>query len=299
MYSSKIKSIKKLDKMQTYDLHTPKYHNFLLGNGILSHNSGKTYFGMAMGEEVARQTKVPFTIDNIVFTLKELMSLVNSGRLKKGSVILFDEPQISISNREFQSRANKIFNYLLTTFRHKNFILLFCTPFEDLLDKTARKLFHAKFRMKGINKKTSTSRVCPLEIEYNSSKEKFYIKYLRIYFKPKNKQRYSYRKLKTWAINIPSKELRMKYEAKKQAFTRELNIQIEMELDADNIKKQKGMGRKPLTDNQDRTFRLLTKYEWNIKKVAEIDGTSFQSIYDRIKAMRKKGYPVKLTHYST
>ena len=260
--------------------------------------SGKTYAGLVIGEKLSAESGVPFSIDNVIFTLKDLMSLVNSNKLKKGSVILFDEPQVSISSREFQSRANKVFNYLLTTFRHRNFILLFCTPYEDLLDKTARKLFHAKFRMKGIDKSKGISKVSPLEIEYNSNKQKFYVKFLRVYYKPENKQRYIYSKVRTWKLPLPSKELVKQYEAKKLAFTKDLNIQIEMELDKDNKRIQKEAGRKQLTDIQERTYRLLIKFDWDIHKVAEVEGVSFQSIYERISALRKKDYPVKMAQYS-
>ncbi len=39
MKFSKIKSIKKVGKRKVFDLEVPKYHNFHLSNGVLSHNS--------------------------------------------------------------------------------------------------------------------------------------------------------------------------------------------------------------------------------------------------------------------
>ncbi len=35
----KIKKIKKIGKRKCYDIEVPKNHNFVLGNGILTHNS--------------------------------------------------------------------------------------------------------------------------------------------------------------------------------------------------------------------------------------------------------------------
>ena len=58
---------------------------------------------------------VPFTVDYVVFTLKELMQIINQSDKTEGIKILFDEPQVSIGSRDFQSIANKIFNHLLTT----------------------------------------------------------------------------------------------------------------------------------------------------------------------------------------
>ena len=259
--------------------------------------SGKTYHAISFCEEISKQNNVYFGIDNIVFSLNELMSLINSAKLQKGSCILFDEPQISISNREFQSRANKVFNYLLTTFRHRNFILMFCTPYEDLLDKTSRKLFHAKFQMMSIDKKHKTSTSKPLEIEYNSQKGKFYNKFLRVVFKPNNKNKFTSQKLKKLTLPLANKRLIKQYEAKKMAFTKDLNLKIEMELDNDNRKKALEGKRKPLTDIQDQVYRLLVKFDWNRKKTAETQSLSLASIHYHIKAIQKKGYPVKKAHY--
>ena len=42
MYCKKVRSIKFIGKKQTYDLNVPTYHNFILSNGIVTHNSGKS-----------------------------------------------------------------------------------------------------------------------------------------------------------------------------------------------------------------------------------------------------------------
>ncbi len=44
----KVKSIKKVGIGNTFDLHVPKYNNFFIDNGILSHNSGKSWKLTAM-----------------------------------------------------------------------------------------------------------------------------------------------------------------------------------------------------------------------------------------------------------
>lgn len=231
MYHTKIKSIKKVGIVDTYDLHTPKYHNFLLDNGILSHNSGKTYAGMSICEMLAKDNGTEFTADNVVFTLKALMQLINSGKLKKGSCIIFDEPQVSISSKEWMSATNKIFNFLLTTFRSRNFSLVFCSPYEDLLDKTARKLFHAKFMMQSIDRNSGLASLKPLITEYNSGLSKFYAKFLRVVYKPEGRTRFKQVKLKLWKVPKPSKELIDAYEIKKLEFTSKLNQEIQQQLE--------------------------------------------------------------------
>jgi hypothetical protein len=197
-----------------------------------STGSGKTYTAMSVCEMLAKDNGTDFTADNVVFTLKALMQLINSGKLKKGSCIIFDEPQISLSSREWMSATNKIFNYLLSTFRHRSFTLFFATPFEDLLDKTARKLFHAKFIMQTIDRNTELASVKPLITEYNSALGKFYAKFLRVVYKPEGRTRFKQVKLKLWKVPKPSKELIDAYEIKKLEFTSKLNQEIQEQLEA-------------------------------------------------------------------
>ena len=147
MYTSKIKTIRKIGEVETYDLHTPKYHNFFLDSGIVSHNSGKSYCALSMAKQLDKR----FTMDNVVFTPEELMNLVESDKLKKGSVIVWDEAGVGISHRSWQSQTNKLINYLLQTFRHRNFILIFTSPHLDFIDASTRKLFHAQFQTKEID----------------------------------------------------------------------------------------------------------------------------------------------------
>ena len=48
----KIKSIKSVGLKKSYDIHIPRYGNFFLANGILSHNSGKTFIIRAISDRL-------------------------------------------------------------------------------------------------------------------------------------------------------------------------------------------------------------------------------------------------------
>jgi hypothetical protein len=251
MYSAKIKSIKKIGIAETYDLHTPKYHNFFLDNGILSHNSGKTWTALSICEMMSLVNGNPFTIDQVVFSLRDLLKLVNSGGLKEGSCIIYDEPQISIGARQFMSLSNKTFSFLGTTWRHRRFNLFFCTPWEDLLDLNARKLFQAKFTTKGIDRLTNEARLRPVMTEYNSSSKIFYEHFLRVVYKPDGRQKYVSAKLKEWRIPKPSQPLIDVYEKKKLAFTSALNKELERSLIAFERKQvEKELAEKKTPDDE-------------------------------------------------
>ena len=255
-----------------------------------STGSGKTWSAMSICEKISEKNNVPFTIDNIVFDLRELMTLINSGNLKKGSCIIFDEPQVSISAREFQSQANKVFNYLLTTFRHRNFILFFCTPYEDLLDKTARKLFHAKFLTISINRNTQLTKLKPFVIQYNSKNGKFYEKYLRISFRKVGFYKNTIIALRLWEVIKPSKELIRVYEHKKMLFTTKLNTSIERRLEMyekDNDVKEY---RKALTRKQEDVLITIAKYKGKIVPASEELKMADRNVYFHKAQATKKGY---------
>jgi len=237
--------------------------------------SSKTWSSMAVCEKIAKKNNIPFTINNIVFNLKDLMKFINSEKAVKGASIIFDEPQISISSREWQSKANRVFNYLLTTFRHRNLNLFFCTPYEDLLDKATRKLFHAKFETVSINHKLKTAKLKPKIMEYNSQKSKFYEKFLRICFKPKGKAKYKTVKLEYWEVPKPSEELIKQYEIKKLRFTGKLNANIEKEL------KEYGKKTEIKPNLKEQTEQLLKRLG-SVALVAKALDMSKRGVYNRL-----------------
>lgn len=254
--------------------------------------SGKTYSAISICEIMSKMSGVPFTIDNVVFSLTELMDLINSDKLIKGSSIIFDEPQCSIGSRDFQSEANKVFNYLLTTFRHRNLSLFFCTPFESLLDKSTRKLFHVKIETMKINRKNNTCIVKPLYLDYSDYKEEPYRKrLLAVCLK-------GAMKVNVWAVPKPSSVLIEQYEKKKMEFTNNLNRNISQRLEkfeekGKSVTKQEVVIQQPSVIVIEPTTREkimdclkrgITKPSLILKEV----GTSIGNVSEIIKSLKKK-----------
>lgn len=179
--------------------------------------SGKSYSSLDIADELSNGQ---FNIDQCVFKGLDLMNLVNSGKLKKGSVILFEEAGVDLSNRNWQSVQNKVLNYLFQTFRHKNFILIMNSPYMDFIDKATRKLFHAEFLTMRIDKTLKKCIIKPQLIQYNSRRDKFYYKYLRY------NQEGSLRVIKEWGVSKPRPDLIKEYEKKKTEYTNQLNKEI-------------------------------------------------------------------------
>ena len=259
--------------------------------------SGKTWSAISVCEMLSKENGVPFGIDNIVFTLRDLMALINSDKLVKGSSMIFDEPQISISSKEFQSEANKVFSYLMSTFRHRNLSLFFCTPYEDLLDLSTRKLFHTKFTTLSINKNESKVILRPVTLDYNSQQKKFYEKFLRVAYKEEEEDEYTTHKLTSWGVPKPSPEMIKLYERKKVDFTSELNQDIQQRLENyHHLQKEKYKikdERRPLTDKQERVLVALAEHGGNVKQASKDLEMKEALVYFHHAQARKKDYDWK------
>ncbi len=191
--------------------------------------SGQTGGGKSWSAvSIAEQLDPDFTIERCVFYARDLLKLINSGKLKKGSVIVWDECSVDAGNRDWQSAVNKLINHLFTTFRRENLIIFFTTPYSDFVDSSLRKLFHAEFLVAGIDQKKGTCRIKPEHIQYNARIQKYYHKRL-MRINPKSKL---LSKISFWQVPKPSKELSDLYEAKKKKFTHELNKELLIKLNA-------------------------------------------------------------------
>jgi len=251
---------------------------------------GKTWSAMSMAQMIDNE----FNINQVVFDFKELMAVINSDwfKQKKWKIIIFDEPQITISNRNWQSVNNKLMNYLLSTFRHQNVILIFCSPYVDFLDSQSMKLLHCIFECVGVNKKTNLSRVRPKIQQYNSYMKKMYQHPLYVI---KGKKTIA---LRDWHIPKPSMDLIEQYEAKKTGFTSNLNKDIMNQLNelSEDKKPEANEGikpidtRKPLTDKQEQVMRLLANHQ--VQEVAKMLGVANSVISNHKKSAYKKGYTI-------
>jgi len=257
---------------------------------------GKTYTGLSIGEMLREEYGFVFDINHVVFSFLELMKLINNAELKRGSVILFDEPQTEINSKNHQSEINKVFYQLTSTFRHRGFVLLFCNPFLEDLDKSTRKLFHANFQLLSKDEKNKLAKVKPLYLEWNSSKDDWYKHFLRVVHKPEGKSKFISSKLTTWNIPHPSKELAQEYEQKKLAFTTALNKKIQERLQAieDGNKKPMISPLDKLTEKQTEVIELMLHSDRQ-EDVAQQLGISRQAVGMQLKFAEKKG--VSLANY--
>jgi hypothetical protein len=250
--------------------------------------------------EISRQIDPEFnSVKQVAFNFAGLMRIINKFNNeglddelynKKYKVVIFDEAQTDVNRHEWQSKTNKFLNYVLSTFRHQNIIVFFTTPFEDYIDSNALKLFHAKFECQGWSKKTKKSTLRPKIFQYNPQKRKMYNHSLHIITKT------GVKKMVTWNINCPPKELTDPYEKEKFKFTNALNMKITLELEAmekaDNeIPKNKQLN--PLSCQPDIWEEVNKNGYKTQQKLADKLGLKASNMNNNIKSMQKKGYDIE------
>jgi hypothetical protein len=203
--------------------------NFL---GIFSGStgSGKTWAAMRFAEMLDKSFLDPgIGINRIIFKSQDFLKLINT-ELPNGSVIIWDECGIDQGNRTWQSFMNKTINWVLQSFRYKNIIVLFTTPYSDFLDAGTRKLIHAEFRMLTIDRNDNTSLVRARGWQYNSYKQQIYPHMLIVRSYDKDAGRVVKEVIDTFWLRKPSPELVRLYELKRASYMSELYKKAESEV---------------------------------------------------------------------
>lgn len=260
-------------------------HNKNFINGITgSTGSGKSYSAVRLGEALDPN----FDIRNVCFTDMEFMDLVDgiTKKLRKGAVIIFDEIQVTMGHLDYQSMRSKCLNYVLQTFRHRNFILIMTSPYFAFINASLRKLFHCRMETMSIDYKEKAVKIKPLLLQTNQDTGKIYKKYLRVWTPMTGMQ-----PLKRINIGLPSEKLLEDYEAKKDAFTRDLNRGIRRDL-LKLAQKESGTGaEKALTTRQEQVVELLLEKK-TIPEIAEKLEIEKITIYEHLKLIKRKGLQI-------
>lgn len=179
--------------------------------------SGKSYSALKLAQIFSKHFKKRFPIENCTFTMKEFMGRVNSKDLQTGSVLIFDEFGVGMNSRASLTLANRIFGFLLQTFRHKNFICIFTSPHFGYVDLSARRLFHLWLETQSIDRKKKLCWVRPHfgNTDQKTGELKWTLPKLGL-----NKV------MGRYPIGMPSPNLIKEYEKKKEEYTAELNQNI-------------------------------------------------------------------------
>lgn len=208
MHTERIVSITEVGIKDTRDLIVPETNNFFLANGILCHNSGKTYATIYEALLIDPE----FTLDNLVFTTQEYLNVIKT--IKKGEVILWDETGASLGNREFATKMNRNISKIFQTQRYLNFAGLMTTPSLNLIDKQPRDLLNSVVVMKRIIKSYNIS----IARIYDKRADPISGKTFNVL--PRVSVGNTTYKIRDFAFSLPPKKILKEYEERKDDFFR-------------------------------------------------------------------------------
>lgn len=191
---------------------------------------GKSWATLSICEEVDRN----FNEDRIVFSVDDFIKLINKEpQLPTGSAIMYEEGSVTASNRDWYTDRNMILTSVVDTFRYRNYLLVFTTPFRGSLDKRIRNIFHAIFEMRRIDRK---KREGIGSLQFVNVHELIGTHGLTTYPKLRMIGKQGYGKMKEWRVPEPTTEIREKYETMKHEFASKFYRQLEENL---KVKKEK------------------------------------------------------------
>lgn len=257
-----------------------------------STGSGKSYINLRVAELWYKdQFDKPFPISHVCFSVEDVVTLLHSGDLRKGDLLIMEEGGVLMNSLDFQAKISKLFSFILQSFRSMNLCLMINLPHLQMLNKTARMLTHVNFVTCGVDYSTKTSKVKPFFHQVNQTTGKIYPKY------PKVNRNGSITQCKRFNYQIPSKELVNLYEIQKKKFVADLIEDFKERIDAEKSKEAIKMGRKELTDNQ-KEVQELSLQGLNQNEIAAKLGKSQPAVWDILQRIKKKLYKVGIERKS-
>lgn len=112
-----VESITELEELEdTFDLKTPVYHNFILDNGLVTHNSGKSYFVIMCQILFGR----PYNLVDNVSYIPRGDEIVEKFKKLKFQTFLVDEAAKEMRSVNWQSKSQQGVNTTAMTERYLN-----------------------------------------------------------------------------------------------------------------------------------------------------------------------------------
>jgi ABC-type multidrug transport system ATPase subunit len=111
--------------------------------------------------------------ERVAFNSDRFMEILQDGRLHKGDVVIWDEPQVGLNSRDAMTKYNKLINSVLTTFRHRQLVTIFCTPSLSYIDSAARKVISLFISMGDMNVQQGWSNIKVYQFKYNALADEY------------------------------------------------------------------------------------------------------------------------------
>ena len=223
-------------------------------------------------------------IDHCVFRALDLMKGLNDEKLQLKTNWLWDESGVDAGTGEHATVKNRVIGWLAQTFRNMQQVVFFTLPALGMLTPQVRKLLHFYLEAIYIDPKLSICVMKPLELQYNIRRDELYYHNLKSIGQSGYVQEID-------LIGVPKapKEILEKYEEKKSAFTRNLNLEIQEALQSAENKKN-GNKYSEMAYNHKQIAYAYHNTDKKLKNIAELCGVSISAVGQMLSTMDKR-YP--------
>ena len=226
----------------------------------------------------------------VAFNPQRFLEIIEAPNTKKGSVIVFDEPQINYNARDFFSTTNKLIIKVLTTYRHRQLVTIFCTPSLSYIDSQARKLMTLFIEPYYMNVKEGYVKARVYQYNYNAYMDKVFRPKIR-FFDPKDN---TLKILSTISIPRLPPNIEMAYKKVSHSFKRSITKDVQKKLKGE----LKQLKEKPaLTMIEKEVIKLKINKKLSKREISEHLGLPLANITRVYKGLRKKGLGVNKATY--
>ena len=226
------------------------------------------------------------------FRAGEFLKKLNEPNLKRKQRFLWDEVGVDLGHKSHATIKNRAIGWLVQTFRNQQSIVLFTVPTMAFIDATVRKMLHYQIEVRQIIKKRNLCVVKPLKLQYNVRMDKLYYHNITRLATDGSDL---IEEIDLAVIPKPPKEIVKVYEEDKNAFTSQLNKDIQKIIDEVDNKQQNNKEvklKRPLTERQNKILNLLEGGVNQTKKIAEILKCKAPIISANFKWMKQKGIDI-------
>lgn len=256
--------------------------------------TGKSYTCLRIMENRAKMLNREPDVRNCCRSTTEFMQRLNSGELKRGDVIILEEVGVNVSAREWQSKMNKLINYVFQTFRTQNLIVLLNLPDIRMLDINSQRILHAKIETLGIDFENQRSKFKFKIRKHRPSSGKDWWIFMKI------RVGRAIKKIRSMSVLKPSDWLCDAYEKRRKEYTDKLNKEVEDSFLNTDIKKvgeildsSAKQWTEKMFELQEVYYRLKEKYGKKPiqQQIADELGTLRTTVSKRMQSM-DKSYPI-------
>lgn len=240
----------------------------VLGAELGATGSGKSYRDLRKFEIWYRDyLKREIPKENICFGVADILRRLNSGQLKPGDILIFEEAGANLGALDFQSKISKLFTYVLQSFRSKRIGIFFNLPYLSMLNKQARLLLHYSSESVGVDPSNKTNKAKLFFHQVNQGTGKIYKKF------PRAKVGGQIVSIERVSYGMPSKELAEYYEKKKEEY---LNASMQK---YEKVIEEIETGKRPIKAPKEWEFEAwgLRKMQKSYREIGELLGKSTEA----------------------